>query len=110
MQVTEVLGMPVYTYKCDQCDHQFEVRQRYSDAPLTECSRCGGRIRRLIVPVGVVFKGSGFYVTDNRNGKANGYLNGKGSRDGSANSESEGATKNKEKSDSAPSSSAGESS
>jgi putative FmdB family regulatory protein len=102
--------MPVYTYKCDQCDHQVEVRQRFTDAPLTVCSRCGGRIRRVIVPVGVVFKGSGFYVTDNRNGKANGYLNGKGSRDAAAKGESEGATKGKEKSDSAASSSSGENS
>lgn len=68
--------MPLYAYKCTNCEHEFEVRQRFSDKPLTECPVCGGHIRRVIGSVGIVFKGSGFYVTDNRNGKSNGYLNG----------------------------------
>ncbi|MFZ0548907.1 MAG: FmdB family zinc ribbon protein [Candidatus Promineifilaceae bacterium] len=67
--------MPLYVYKCNDCDHQFEVRQRFSDEPLTVCPNCKGHIRRVINPVGVVFKGSGFYVTDSRNGKS-GMLNG----------------------------------
>ena len=66
--------MPLYAYKCDSCEHEFEARQRFSDEPLTVCPVCGNGIRRLITPVGVVFKGSGFYVTDNRNGKGNSYL------------------------------------
>ena len=69
--------MPTYTYKCKNCDHRFEVRQRFSDDPVKECPHChvNGDVRRVISPVGVVFKGSGFYVTDNRsssNGRANG--------------------------------------
>ena len=64
--------MPIYAYKCKNCEHRFEVRQRFSDDTLTECPVCSGNIRRVISPVGVVFKGSGFYVTDNRNGKSNG--------------------------------------
>lgn len=60
--------MPTYTYRCGECDHKFEQRQRMSDVPLTECPVCGGRIRRVVSSVGIVFKGSGFYVTDNRDG------------------------------------------
>jgi len=68
--------MPIYAYKCKDCEHQFDIRQRFSDEPLTGCPRCEGRIRRVIYPVGVVFKGSGFYVTDNRNGSTKGIKNG----------------------------------
>ena len=63
--------MPTYKYRCKECGHEFEVRQRMSDNPLTECPVCGGPVRRVVGSVGIVFKGSGFYVTDNRstNGK-----------------------------------------
>ena len=62
--------MPTYVYKCNDCDYQFEVQQSFSDPALTECPRCEeGSVRRVINTVGVVFKGSGFYVTDSRNGK-----------------------------------------
>jgi putative FmdB family regulatory protein len=66
--------MPIYTYRCRECDHSFERNQRMSDMPLADCPVCDGSVRRVINSVGVVFKGSGFYVTDNRNG--NGKLNG----------------------------------
>ncbi|MCB9431172.1 MAG: FmdB family transcriptional regulator [Ardenticatenaceae bacterium] len=62
--------MPLYTYRCNDCNHEFEARQRMSDDPLTECPVCEGEVRRVVNSVGVVFKGSGFYVTDNRSGKA----------------------------------------
>ncbi len=64
--------MPTYKYRCKKCGHEFEVRQRMSDDPLTECPVCGGHVRRVVGSVGIVFKGSGFYVTDNRstNGKS----------------------------------------
>ena len=63
--------MPIYTYKCNDCEHVFEVRQRMSDDPLTECPQCAdGEVRRVINNVGIVFKGSGFYVTDSRNGRS----------------------------------------
>ena len=62
--------MPVYTYECEQCGERFDARQSFSDSALTVCPTCSGKIHRVIQPVGVVFKGSGFYVTDNR-GKQN---------------------------------------
>jgi putative FmdB family regulatory protein len=62
--------MPTYTYRCRECDHEFEKRQRMSDPPLTVCPVCKGEVRRVVSSVGIVFKGSGFYVTDNRNGSS----------------------------------------
>ncbi|MCB8944111.1 MAG: hypothetical protein H6658_10185 [Ardenticatenaceae bacterium] len=62
--------MPYYQYRCNDCEHEFETRQRMSEDPLTDCPVCDGRIRRVVNSVGVVFKGSGFYVTDTRNGKS----------------------------------------
>lgn len=73
--------MPTYSYKCTNCDNRFEARQRISDDPLTDCPVCHGLVRRVITPVSVVFKGSGFYVTDNKDGKANGVTNGKSRSD-----------------------------
>lgn len=61
--------MPTYTYQCNICAHQFDQRQKFSDSPLENCPKCDGRLRRLVNNVGgVVFKGSGFYITDSRNG------------------------------------------
>ncbi len=58
--------MPTYTYRCDTCGHGFEAVQRFADESLKECPECGAPIRRVIQPVGVVFKGSGWYITDSR--------------------------------------------
>ena len=58
--------MPIYLYHCDLCGLRFERLQRMSDDPLTDCPECGGHVHRIVQPVGVIFKGSGFYVTDNR--------------------------------------------
>jgi putative FmdB family regulatory protein len=58
--------MPIYVYQCDTCGLAFERRQRMAEAPLVDCPECEGHVHRVIQPVGVVFKGSGFYVTDNR--------------------------------------------
>jgi putative FmdB family regulatory protein len=58
--------MPTYSYRCDTCGHEFDASQRFSDEPLKECPECGAAIRRVIQPVGVVFKGSGWYITDSR--------------------------------------------
>lgn len=60
--------MPTYEYRCLQCDHHIEVVQSFSDEPLRECPKCGGPLRRVFHPVGIVLKGSGFYSTDNRGG------------------------------------------
>ena len=64
--------MPTYTYRCKNCGHEFDVRQRMSDAPLKVCPECQGPVRRVVGSVGVVFKGSGFYVTDHRNSNGGG--------------------------------------
>jgi putative FmdB family regulatory protein len=59
--------MPVYTYRCESCGVQFEQTQKFSDAPLTRCPECGKKeLRKVYTPVGIVFKGSGFYATDHR--------------------------------------------
>ncbi|MFQ3619507.1 MAG: FmdB family zinc ribbon protein [Spirochaetales bacterium] len=59
--------MPSYDYECTVCGHRFELFQNMSDPPVTDCPQCGKRVRRLIGGgMGVIFKGSGFYVTDNR--------------------------------------------
>jgi putative FmdB family regulatory protein len=59
--------MPVYAYRCESCGVQFERQQSFSDAPLKRCPECNkNTLRKVIGPVGVVFKGSGFYSTDNR--------------------------------------------
>ena len=56
--------MPIYEYRCTECGHQFEVHQRFSDAPLEVCPNCQGKLRKVFHPAGVIFKGSGFYTTD----------------------------------------------
>ena len=61
--------MPTYQYTCTECGEPVEAVQKFSDAPLTVCTACGGRLRKVFSPVGIVFKGSGFYRTDSRNGK-----------------------------------------
>ena len=58
--------MPTYQYACTECGDRLEVRQSFTDDPLTECPVCAGRLRKVLSPVGVVFKGSGFYRTDSR--------------------------------------------
>jgi putative FmdB family regulatory protein len=56
--------MPTYEYLCQKCSHRFETWQKMTDEPLTTCDECGGPIRRILFPAGIVFKGSGFYKTD----------------------------------------------
>lgn len=60
--------MPTYQYTCTDCGEPVEAVQKFTDAPLTICAACGGRLRKVFSPVGIVFKGSGFYRTDSRNG------------------------------------------
>ncbi len=82
--------MPMYEYQCDN-GHIFEVRQSFSDATLTVCPTCGAKIHRVIQPAGIVFKGSGFYVTDSR-GKQNLTTSGeKKTNEGAGNSEGGGS-------------------
>jgi putative FmdB family regulatory protein len=58
--------MPTYEYACTECGDRTEVVQSISDPPLTTCTVCGGQLRKVFSPVGIVFKGSGFYRTDSR--------------------------------------------
>lgn len=58
--------MPTYEYECTACGQHVEVFQRISEEPLTTCGACGGPLRKVFHPAGIVFKGSGFYATDNR--------------------------------------------
>ena len=58
--------MPTYEYRCSECGNQFEIVQRIDEEHLTVCERCGGRLRKVFHPAGIVFKGSGFYATDSR--------------------------------------------
>ncbi len=58
--------MPTYGYQCTSCKHEFQVFQAMKDAPISECPECASPVKRLLYPVGVVFKGSGWYVTDSR--------------------------------------------
>ena len=60
--------MPTYQYACTECGDQLEMVQKFSDDPLTVCPACSGRLRKVFSPVGIVFKGSGFYRTDSRAG------------------------------------------
>jgi putative FmdB family regulatory protein len=62
--------VPTYEYTCTECGEQVEVVQKFTDDPLTVCTACGGRLRKVFSPVGIVFKGSGFYRTDSRNGSS----------------------------------------
>ena len=81
--------MPIYEYQCDKCGASFEVMQKMSDDPLTECDKCGGTLRKVLHPVAIHFKGSGFYTTDY--GKGSGRRTGgkdAGSGDTSGSSES----------------------
>ena len=81
--------MPTYQYACTVCDERLEAVQKFTDDPLTTCEACGGPLRKVYSPVGIVFKGSGFYRTDSRNGSGQSAAKDKdkqasGSGDGSA--------------------------
>jgi putative FmdB family regulatory protein len=62
--------VPTYQYTCTECGEPLEAVQKFTDAPLAVCPVCGGRLRKVFSAVGIVFKGSGFYRTDSRNGSS----------------------------------------
>ena len=62
--------MPLYDYKCSKCKHVFEVAQKISAEPLKHCPKCKGPVKRLISAAGIIFKGSGFHVTDYKKQKS----------------------------------------
>jgi putative FmdB family regulatory protein len=94
--------MPIYGYECTQCGHQLEVLQSVNDEPLRTCPECMGPLRKMLYPVGVIFKGSGFYSTDYK-GSSNGKSSERsGSGDGGGDSKPSGESKAEKKSDSKP--------
>jgi len=81
--------VPTYQYTCTECGEPVEAVQKFTDEPLTVCSACGGRLRKVFSPVGIVFKGSGFYRTDSRKGPVSAVSSDSSSSDsGSSSSES----------------------
>jgi len=96
--------MPIYTYRCESCGVQFDRRQSFNDEPLRICPECQTEtLRKVYLPVGIVFKGSGFYATDNRSpsGMEESYLSedhGSGDGEPSKNDPKEKKSKKKKKS------------
>jgi putative FmdB family regulatory protein len=103
--------MPMYEYLCQTGGHRFEQQQRIIEDALTDCIECGGPVRRVIQPVGIIFKGSGFYATDSRKSESASSASSNGSSDKSdskseTKSESKTESKSETKSDSSKSDSA----
>ena len=61
--------MPIYEYECGNCCYRFEMRQEFDDNPEAICPQCHSRARRVFHPTAIIFKGSGFYITDSRKSK-----------------------------------------
>jgi putative FmdB family regulatory protein len=80
--------MPTYVYGCDACGHQFEQFQKFSDEPIRSCPRCDKNVRRIFQPAGIVFKGSGWHITDYKRSGSNG--NGESKANGSGESKANG--------------------
>ncbi|HEX6856004.1 MAG TPA: FmdB family zinc ribbon protein [Streptosporangiaceae bacterium] len=107
--------MPTYQYSCTECGERVEAVQKFTDEPLQICSACGGKLRKVFSPVGIVFKGSGFYRNDSRSGSKDKALNGTGSssdtkKDGASADSGSSDSKKTEKADAGSSSSSSSSS
>ncbi len=101
--------MPIYEYGCPVCGHRFELRQGFNDPAEATCPKCLVEARRLIQPVGIVFKGSGWHITDNRRASS-ASLNGNGESEGSSSeSKDRDSSESKDKDSSAPKESKAES-
>ena len=92
------IEMPTYEYACKNCEEHVEVVQSFKDEPLTECPSCGGTLRKVFAPVGIVLKGSGFYKTDDR--KSSGASQSSSESKSSSDSKSSSESKSESKSDS----------
>ena len=103
--------MPIYEYRCNDCGHQFEVSQRMSDDPLTECEVCGGQVSKMLFAPAIHFKGTGFHNTDygskRRGAGDDSGGSGSGAGDGSSNGASAGDGKASDKPAAASSGSSG---
>jgi putative FmdB family regulatory protein len=94
--------MPLYEYQCDACGHRFEVIQKFSDAPIAVCPKCGGAVQKLLSSPAIQFKGSGWYITDYaRAGKSDGNSGAKspGKSDGKSEGKAEGSSESSAASD-----------
>ena len=92
--------MPTYEYACAECGERLEAVQKFSDDPLTECPACQGRLRKVFSPVGIVFKGSGFYRTDSRSSSS---VNGSKANGSSSSADSSAASEKSSGADAKPS-------
>ncbi len=99
--------MPTYQYRCTSCDRELEVVQKFTDDPLTDCPECDGNLRKVFNAVGVVFKGSGFYATDNRTKGKSAAARASEKSDGKPATDSKPAAEAKPKSEAKPASSTG---
>ena len=100
--------MPTYEYECTVCGQHIEVFQRFSEDPLTTCGVCGGKLRKVFHPAGIVFKGSGFYATDSCAKASSGAASskdsdGRSSSSGATSSDSEGGSTSKKADGGSPS-------
>jgi putative FmdB family regulatory protein len=97
--------MPIYTYRCENCGVQFERQQSFQDAPLKTCPECRKKaLKKVISPVGIVFKGSGFYATDHRSSSGSSNRSSKKDDDTKTESKTESKPETKSSTDSSTSS------
>ncbi len=75
--------MPLYEYECDSCGHRFEVIQKFSDAPIDKCPKCGSTVHKLMSSPAIQFKGSGWYITDYAKKDSTAATQAKGAKEGS---------------------------
>lgn len=94
--------MPLYAYECKECGINFERRQGFDEAPITICPECEGEVHRLIQPAGIVFKGSGFYSTDNKSSRSSSSSTSKKNENTASDTGSKTETKAESKTESAP--------
>lgn len=94
--------MPIYEYACTSCGERTEAKQSFADPPLEDCPLCGGKLRKLFSPVGIVFKGSGFYSTDAKSKSKSSSSSGSDKTSESGKSDTKSETKSDSKSDSKP--------
>lgn len=94
--------MPIYTYRCENCGVQFDRKQHFDDEPLRICPECATEtLRKVYLPVGIVFKGSGFYSTDNRSASGSESRHSSGESSQTEQAPSEKSTGSSEKADTA---------
>jgi putative FmdB family regulatory protein len=95
--------MPTYGYRCSNCGHEFEIQQKITDQPLKTCPNCEGKLAKILYPVGISFKGSGFYTTDYKgSGKSSDGSSSDGAGKADSGSEGKSESKSEAKSESKP--------